>query len=167
MSENMNIETPEILGETPVQTPLETPAKRLAECLLMLRAMTLDTLEEHREALMDLPEVFNHLQMTDKYLFNAIREEARSREPVPEVKTDLPDLAVQLAAGEKFLLRTLAKTPKGMNRKMLGNENLRLIEWALIEENGDLLTLTDRGAQVNALLGQKPAQRPAVQALAS
>jgi hypothetical protein len=164
MSEYSSVNAP----ETPVENAVETPVKRLAETLAILRSMVVDALEEHRAELVDLPEVYTHLQMIDRHTYNAILEENRSRAPAPEPKgTDLPDLVAQLAPGEKYLLRTLTKAPNGINKNMLGNENTRLIEWNLIIAEGDMLKLAERGAQINQLLNLKPSQRSAPQALAS
>lgn len=158
MSENTATDNLEITAD-PVESP---PANRLAETLAMLRLMTQDALLEHKGELLELPEVHNHLQMIDRYLFNAAVEEQRSREPAPEPKNlDLPDLPSLMAPGEKYMLRTLAKAPNGVNKHMLGNENARLFEWDLIVAEGDVLKLTDRGAQVNHLMSLKPNQRHA------
>jgi len=163
MSENQSVDTPQVGHET---TP-EAPAKRLADTLATLRSMALDAMEEHRDALMELPEVYNHLQMIDRHLFNAAVEEERSRAPAPEPKSnDLPDLVAQLAPGEKFLLRSLLKAPNGINKHMLGTENQRLIDWGFVLAEGNLLQLSERGHQANQLLSLKPNRRAEAPVLA-
>jgi hypothetical protein len=155
-------------NEEQVEKPVETTSKRLADTLSILRSMAQDAMVEHRDVLIDLPDIYNHLQMIDKHLYNAALEEERSREPVPAPKNvDLPEMASQLAPGEKYLLRSLAKAPNGINKHMLGNENTRLIEWGFILAEGNMLKLSERGATINQLLSLKPSQRLASQALAS
>lgn len=133
---------------------------KLAESLAIIHLMIKDVLDESRDALLDQPEVFMHLQMADKHLYNAVLSDTKHREPVPEpTADDAVALASKLHSIERFTLRNLAKNEGGMNKALLGNENERLLSWGLVEADVNLIRITEKGKQVNQLLNVKPALR--------
>jgi len=153
------------LGNTPyaiieTSTGEHGMSDKLAERLDIIHLMIKDVLDECRDELIDQPEVFMHLQMADKHLYNAVLSDQKNRVPVPEpTADDAVALSSRLHSLERFTLRSLAKNEGGMNKALLGNENERLLSWGLVESDVNLIRITEKGKQVNQLLNIKPAQR--------